>query len=63
MIVDDMLRRLGNQQAIDNARVASAELSKRRVERESVEIYLERLRGRSGQPRGEHDQHRALAAR
>lgn len=42
-----LLRRLGNEQAVDNARVASTALARRRVEREAVEIFLERLQARS----------------
>lgn len=43
MSIQHLLRRLGNQQAIDNARMASTDLSRRRVEREDVELFLERL--------------------
>ena len=43
MFIQHLLRRLGNQQAIDNARMASTDLSRRRVEREDVELFLERL--------------------
>lgn len=49
MFVEPLLRRLGSQsRAIDNARAASTELLQRRVEREAVEIFLERLHARSG---------------
>ena len=34
----------GQQQALDNARRASTEFSRRRVERDEVSIYLEGLR-------------------
>lgn len=47
MFVEHLLRRLGHQTAVENARLASTELSKRRVEREEVEIFLDRLHGRS----------------
>jgi hypothetical protein len=47
MFVEHLLRRLGNQTAVENARLASTELSKRRVEREGVEIFLEQLHGRA----------------
>jgi hypothetical protein len=48
MFVEALLRRLGSQsRAIDNARTASTELSQRRVEREAVEIFLDRLHARS----------------
>lgn len=42
MFVEDLLRRFGNDNAIDNARAAATELAQRRVEREAVEIFLER---------------------
>ncbi len=38
-----VLKRVGSQQAIDNARFASTELSRRRVEREAVDLFLERF--------------------
>lgn len=38
--MEHLLRHLGNQTAVDNARLASRELSRRRVEREEVEIFL-----------------------
>ena len=43
LFIQHLLNRLGNQQAIDNARMASTDLSRRRVEREDVELFLERL--------------------
>jgi hypothetical protein len=46
MSVEHLLRRLGNQAAIENARLATTELSRRRVEREDVEIFLEQLYAR-----------------
>lgn len=46
MFVEHLLRELGNHRAIDNARTASTELSQRRVEREAVEIFLDRLHAR-----------------
>lgn len=46
MSVEHLLRRLGNQAAIENARLATTELSRRRVEREDVEIFLEQLHAR-----------------
>jgi hypothetical protein len=46
MSVQHLLRRLGNQAAIENARLATTELSRRRVEREDVEIFLEQLHAR-----------------
>ena len=42
-----LLERLGNRGAVENARVASTELSRRRVEREEVEIFLARLDSRT----------------
>lgn len=42
-----LLERLGNRGAVENARVASTELSRRRVEREEVEIFLARLGSRT----------------
>lgn len=48
MFVEHLLQRLGNQRAIDNARAASTELSQRRVEREEVELFLNRLRAQPG---------------
>lgn len=47
MFVEHLVRRLGNGQAVDNARDASTDLARRRVEREAVEIFLERLQARS----------------
>lgn len=47
MVAKHLLRRLGNEQAVDNARAASTELAQLRVEREAVEIFLERLQARS----------------
>jgi CRISPR/Cas system-associated protein Csm6 len=40
MWVVRLLRRIGNEQAVDNARAASTELARLRVEREAVEIFL-----------------------
>ena len=48
MFVKRLVQHLGNETAIDNARLASTELSQRRVEREAVEIYLESLDARPG---------------
>lgn len=50
MVASHLMRRLGNQQAVDNARAASTELAQLRVEREAVEIFLERLQARSVPP-------------
>lgn len=50
MFVEHLLRGLGNQTAIDNARAASTALSQRRVEREEVEIFLARLHGPTDRP-------------
>ena len=36
----DFVRGLGQQRAVSNARVAATELSRRRVEREDVELYF-----------------------
>lgn len=47
MLVEHLLRRLGNRAAIENARLATTELSRRRVEREDVEIFLEQLHART----------------
>lgn len=47
MLPKHLLRRLGNEQAVDNARAASTEFARVRVEREAVEIFLERLKARS----------------
>lgn len=38
-----LLEGLGHRRAIENARAASTELSRRRVEREDVSIFLARL--------------------
>ena len=46
MLMGDLWRRLGNERAVENARLASTELSNRRVEHEAVEIFLERLAAR-----------------
>jgi len=46
MFVEHLLRRLGNRAAIENARLATTEMSRRRVEREDVEIFLEQLHAR-----------------
>jgi hypothetical protein len=46
MLIEGLLRRLGNQAAVENARVASTDLSRRRVEREAVHLYLQRLEER-----------------
>jgi hypothetical protein len=46
MFMNQLLRRLGNETAVDNARAASAELSRARVEREAVDLFLERLDAR-----------------
>jgi hypothetical protein len=35
--------RASNQRAVDNARTAATELSRRRVERDEVELYLAQL--------------------
>ena len=48
MFVGHLLRRLGNQAAVENARLATTELSRRRVEREEVELFLLRLRAQPG---------------
>jgi hypothetical protein len=42
-----LLELLGNRGAVENARAASTELSRRRVEREEVEIFLARLGART----------------
>lgn len=49
MALRTLLRSLGHQRAVANARAASREASRRRVQREEVELYLERLHG-SRQP-------------
>ena len=44
MLVPKLFRRLGDQtRSLENARLASTQLARQRVEREEVEIYLERL--------------------
>lgn len=60
MFIRHLLRRLGNQQAIDNARLASTDLSRRRVEREGVELFLERLE--VGRPRVTEDRPQVAAS-
>jgi hypothetical protein len=51
MLVERLLLRLGDQsRALDNARLASTQLARRRVEREEVEIFLDRLATRSSGP-------------
>ena len=40
MFLEQLIQGLGNRRAIDNARAASTELARRRVEREEVELYL-----------------------
>jgi hypothetical protein len=47
MLVPKLFRRLGDQtRSLENARLASTQLARQRVEREEVEIYLERLPAR-----------------
>jgi hypothetical protein len=49
MFVQNLLQRLGGQgRAVENARLASIQLARQRVEREEVEIFLDRLHARSG---------------
>lgn len=49
MFVQALLLRLGDQtRALDNARTASTELARRRVEREKVDIFLDRLHRGAG---------------
>jgi hypothetical protein len=44
MLVPKLFRRLGDQtRSLENARLAATQLARQRVEREEVEIYLERL--------------------
>ena len=49
-----------NEQAVANARAASTALSRRRVEREDVELYL---RSRYAEPAPALDAHRVEVAR
>lgn len=41
MFLEQLIQGLGNRRAIDNARAASTELTRLRVEREEVELYLQ----------------------
>lgn len=53
MLVPRLLRRIADQsRAVENARVASTELARRRVEREEVEIFLARLEALAAAPHG-----------
>lgn len=62
LFIQHLLKRLGNQQAIDNARMASTDLSRRRVEREDVELFLERLDVRRARVTDDRPQVAALSA-
>ena len=42
--------RASNERAVANARVATTELSRRRVERDDVEIFLAGLEARTASP-------------
>ena len=48
MFITHLLHTIGNQTAVDNARWACRELSRQRVEREEVEIFLDRHRRARG---------------